>query len=163
LSKRDVGKVRRESRIEFQVWNQLSDAVGTETALSFGDYGVVHAHFVPPNKGVRVPPRIRYTTSNEHAFYRGALNSEYSDLCGLVTSSSDFSGPNFSDGDRTIALCAQRLDGPGNASSWVASDTSHHLEFVSRQVWQALHDSNRLAVFLLPEPERDPWLQPALV
>jgi hypothetical protein len=67
LSKRDVGKVRRESRIEFQVWNQLSDALGIQTALSFGDYGVIHAHFVPPNKGVRVPPRIRYTTSNEHA------------------------------------------------------------------------------------------------
>lgn len=163
LGKRDVGKVRRVSRSECLVWNQLSDALDTQMAVSFGDYGVIHAHFVPPNKGVRVPPRIRYTTSNEHAFYRGALGSDYADLCQQVVSSYEFSGPNFSDGDRTIALCAQGLDGPGNASSWVASDTSHHLEFVSRQVWQTLRDSDRLTAFLLPEPERHPWLQPALV
>jgi hypothetical protein len=162
LGKRDAGVVRRVPRREFDLWVKLAMSVGGDTPIAFSDYGVIYPHYVPPDKRVIVPPRVRYTTLRDHAFYRGKLG-EYWTLCEQVTGSSDFSGADFSEGDRVIGLCALGNGGPGNASGWVAVDTNHHLELVSAQAWQSLHDAGQMKDFLIPQPDLQPWLQPALV
>ena len=162
LGKRDLGKIRRESRIEFALWTQLASMLPDQMPIAFGDYGVIGAHYVPPGKAVNVPPRIRYTTLLDHVFYRAA-RGEYPLICRQLVASSDFADMNFSAGDRRIYRCANGLVNPGAPVDWVANDTNHHLELVSEQAWRFLHEANLIDRFVLPEPQHFPWLQVELV
>ncbi len=162
LGKADHGKVRRESRIEFSLWTKLAHELSSRGPIVFCDYGVVSAHYAPPGKPVHVPARIRYTTANDHVFYR-ANRKDYPQICRQLVSSGDFGGEYFSAGDLRISQCAKESTGPGGPAEWVESDTNHHLEFVSEQVWRYLSESRLLGVFALPESERVPWLQEELV
>lgn len=162
LGKRDQGKVRRESRVEFELWTQVAVAFADRMPIVLADYGAISAYFVPPRESVTVPARIRYTTVRDHVFYRGK-RSEYPEICRQLVGSADFVGENFSAGDRRIYHCAKGITGPGNPEIWVATDTNHHLELVSDQVWRFIDESNLAGRFALPEPEPHPWLQPELV
>lgn len=80
LGKRDHGKIRRESRAEFGLWTKLAHSLADRVPVVFSDYGVVAAHYAPPGKPVSVPARIRYTTLQDHLFYR-ANRKEYPKIC----------------------------------------------------------------------------------
>jgi hypothetical protein len=160
LGKQDHGKVRREKRIDFELWKQLS-VVFAEQLIVPADYGVVGAHYVPPGKPVNVPARIRYTLLSDHVFYRTG-RGEYADICRQLLASGDFSSENFSAGDRRIYRCAKGIETAGGPAEWIANDTNHHLELVAEQAWQFLMDSNLAQQFAFPEPARFPWLQPEL-
>ena len=162
LGKRDHGKIRRESRVELDLWIQLMTALSDRVPIAFSDYGIVGAHYVPPGKPVNVPARIRYTTTREHVYYR-ANHNEYPGICEQLIESTDFLDKNFSAGDRSIHKCANGTVGPGAPMDWVANDTNHHLEFVSEQIWRHLNESRLNSLFALPEPEHLPWLQGELV
>jgi hypothetical protein len=109
-----------------------------------------------------VPPRIRYTTANDHIFYR-AKSGEYPEICKQLVSSNDFAGESFSAGDLRISQCARDAADPGAASGGIATDTNHHLEFASEQAWRFLHEAGLSDRFALPEPHHFPWLQVELV
>lgn len=162
LGKRDRGKVRREQRIEFDLWTQLVASLAERTSIALADYAAIGAHYVPPSGQVTVPARIRYVTSRDHVFYRGK-RGEYQEICKQLIASGDFMGEDFSAGDLRIGQRAKGITGPGNPSGWVAADTNHHLELVSMQAWQFLEEFNMTGRFALPEPDRRPWLQPELM
>lgn len=122
------------------------------------DHGVIYAHYVPPAGFVRVPPRIRYTTATEHMFYR-AKKGEYSKICKQLVSSDYYAGESFCAGDRRISQCAKDAFNSNTAGAWVATDTNHHLEYVSNQAWMHLRAAGLSGRFALPEPQHFPWLQ----
>lgn len=157
----DASKVRREPRVEFDLWTQITTTLSDRVSIAFGDYGVIYAYFTSPDKPVRPPARIRYTTLREYVFYRGKRN-EYPELCKQLVASGDFADENSSEGDRKFRRRATGISGPGNPTGWVAADTNHHLELVSAQAWRFLDEAGMSGRFALPAPVRQPWLQPDL-
>lgn len=162
LGKTTQGKVLRIKRAEVALWIQLLDALGNTFPIAFGDFGVVGANYVPPNKYVVVPPRCRYTTENEHVVRRGQ-QGEYASLCRQLAHSEDYAGRNFSVGDNRIAKCANGLVTPGGPGAWVECDTNHHLELVSRQVLRILEERGPTQQFAPLQPMSWPWLQTELI
>jgi hypothetical protein len=162
LDKRDNGKVRRESRVEFEAWSQLLPTLASRMLVAESDYGVVGAHYVTPSGVVTVPSRSRYTTEREHVFRR-AKRSEHVETCKQVVASQDYLGETFSAGDRRVNLVAQGQAKPGAPVNWVTDDATHHLEFVSAQVWRILQAQGIEKQFNLAAPSRRPWLQPELI
>jgi len=158
LSKKDNGKVRRERRIEVELYTKIAQAF-PGLAIAASDYGVLSPHYAQPKGPVRPPPRIRYSTSTEHVFRRAQQGiGEYRKLCEQLIdpSTSDFMGPDFSVGDRRIYLCAKGIIEPGNITASVAADTNHHLELVSLRAWEFLKGAGLLGNFALPAPEKRP-------
>jgi len=162
LGKQDVGKVRREERVELEAWSQLLSALRSQAPFALGDYGIVGAHYVTPSGVVTVPSRSRYTIEREHVFRR-AQQSEHVETCKQVAASSDFLGETFSAGDRRVSLVARGQAKPGAPPNWIADDTTHHLEFVSAQTWRVLQAQGLDGQFNLAAPSRRPWLQPELI
>jgi len=158
LTRRDQGKVRREQRIELEVWSQVISMAEGELPIALGDFGVIGANYVPPADFKKSPARIRYTTARDHVFRRAKLQ-DYRDLCRQLVDSPDYFGPAFSLGDQRIALVAKGQERAGNAPTWIAVDTNHHLELVSAQVWDAIQQQGLRNRFSLPEPSPRPWLQ----
>lgn len=162
LGKTDIGKVRREPRVELAAWSGILAAPNDETPVAASDYGIVGAHYVTPSGVVTVPSRSRYTTDREHVFRR-AKRSEHAETCKQVVASQDFLGETFSAGDRRVSRVARDQAKPGAPVNWVTDDTTHHLELVSAQAWRVLQAQGLAARFNIPAPERRPWLQPELV
>lgn len=162
LTKSDNGKVRRVPRIDVQLWTELLAHLSSVGPLSFADYGVLSAHYVPPGKAVNVPARVRYSTLTHHVFRR-ATRSEHGRLCKELTESEDFVGPAFSVGDQRLHRSALGLSGPGTPSTWVGYDANHHLELTSLQAWQIVQQYGHSSNFSLQAPIPRPWLQPELV
>ena len=162
MGKRDQDKVRREARIELELWIQLLESMATVRPMPFSDYGIVGAHYAPPGKPVQVPARIRYTTQRDHVFRR-AKRGEHRDLCRQLIESEDFLGSSFSAGDQRLHLSAAGRTTPGNPAHWVGFDTNHHLELVSAQAWSQLRSRGLEGRFSLAVPTPRPWLQPELL
>lgn len=159
---KESSKVRRELRVEFDLWTQITTTLSDRMSIALGDYGVIYAYFASPDKPVRPPARIRYTTLRNYMFYRGK-RGEYPQLCKQLVASGDFTGETFSVGDRQIHRRARGTTGPGNPTGWVTADTNHHLELVSAQAWRFLDEAGLSGRFALPESVPQPWLQPDLV
>jgi hypothetical protein len=126
-------------RAELDLWQNVTAGLSKD-GPTFGDYGVVHAYFSEPRDLRKIPitMKIRYTLDHVWFVVRGGSfrkNSEqYHDLAGIVAAHSDYKGRDFSAGDDVIFKCQAKLRGPGNPTDWVQADTSHHIEFVSRQI-----------------------------
>jgi hypothetical protein len=60
-------------------------------------------------------------------------------LAKLVVSSAYYMGDDFSWGDAQILACSQKEIGPGNSTTWIAIDTSHHLAWVIAEVEEFEH------------------------
>ena len=161
LPKKDQGKVRRERRKDFELWAAILELRQDGPLLPFCDYGVVGAHYVQPGKPVTTPARVRYTSGDEHIFLRGGRN-EHSQICRQLVELPEFSGAGYCVGDQRLHESASGRIGPGTAALWVGYDTSHHLEFVSRQVWEILSHRNLASLYNLSEAPPQPWLQPEL-
>lgn len=158
LSKKDNGKVRRERRIEVELYTKIAQAF-PGLAIAASDYGILSPYYAQPKGPVSPPSRIRYSTSTEHVFRRAQRGiGEYRKLCEQLIdpATSDFMGPGFSVGDRRIYLCAKGIINASDATASVAADTNHHLELVSLRAWEFLKEAGLLSNFALPAPEKRP-------
>jgi len=140
-----ANSLRRIPRRELDLWRRLRSMPGITRRLSFGDYGVVHPDNLDldPRK-ITLVASIRYTTNDALVVVRGksfkshpAGYGQYYDLSKVVVALPDFRGSAFSWGDRQLAARAARTCGPGNKTTWVAIDTSHHLAYVDDQLQRA--------------------------
>ena len=83
---------------------------------------------------------IRYTVQNDWLVLRGKSvqgplgYDQYHKLCESLISLAEYSGSDFSWGDKRIELCAKREVGPGNATTWRMVGTSHHIAYVLEQL-----------------------------
>jgi hypothetical protein len=136
------GVQTRLPRKELDVWKRLRRRPGCD-AVMFGDYGVTN-----PTPLEEIDPRklnpaaaIRYALKNEWWLLRasgvrtaaGGMG-QYNDLCRLLVAHTDYSGAQFSFGDKNYWAHAQPGASSGSFMTWRRDATSHHLVFTARQL-----------------------------
>jgi T4 beta protein len=126
-------------RREWDVWRALQrkPAKLPRKDLVYGDYAI--AHPIPKEIDPRVmlmSANIRYTASNwlviKGRNVRHYGFDQYFELCKVLVGRAEYSGRDFSWGDRYIDDCAAGMIGPGNATTWRKVGTNHHLTLVAR-------------------------------
>jgi Beta protein len=141
LSDVDAATTTRLPRVEWQTWERLRRRpTGERRRLLFGDYGISHptpAELDP--RTMRMSASIRYTTDDSWLVLKGRNVrqfgfDQYFALAKELVALPDYSGENFSWGDRFVALCARGAAGPGNATTWRKVGTNHHLTLVARRL-----------------------------
>jgi hypothetical protein len=79
-------------------------------------------------------PSIKYTDVSDWQVHRGAQRSnpspQYISLATGVSRAAYFRGAGFSRGDAYIDNVAKRVDGPGNATTYLRAAMSHHIHHV---------------------------------
>lgn len=128
-------------RTEWQVWSSLALRRQRLPRLpTFGDYGINHPEFDEMDpRIIRMSANLRYTVDRDWLIFKGRNVKNYgyeqfNELCRRLVKRPEYSQATFSWGDRYISLCAQDLDGPGNATTWRKVGTSHHLIYVVGQI-----------------------------
>lgn len=135
----DEGTVGSLPRREWELWTQLRSC-NLSRMPTYGDYVVQNPR--PPADGgwIQMRANIRYTVANETLVARGegALRDvgkqQYRELCRQIVDLEEFSGANYTEGDRVIEDCARGTTEPGWQTMWRAVGTSHHLRFVTDQL-----------------------------
>ena len=128
------GRPTRLRRLDAQLWSKVA---GGPVQPHFGDRGIAGPPFAGPS--FRGPlPNLRYAFAEDWWVWReerGLPGSEpVRTLCGRVVDSEAWRASGFSWGDSQIARCADGRGGPGNATSWLAWATSHHLATVTERL-----------------------------
>jgi len=133
-------------RVEWWLWKILhQERRALPRMPTYSDYGVVHPGRVEEGidpKGLKRIPLLRYTTVEEELMVRGAdLDKEPDHLPELLRrlinqlrASPDGFDPGFSAGDGWIGETDQRVDRPGNRTTWKFVGQNRHLAFVSWQL-----------------------------
>ena len=107
---------------------------------AFGDYCINHPKMLPMDmRRLKPSATIRYTTENEWFIIKGPNVrdnpfSQYRGHCRSVTRCANYSGSDFSAGDKYIQNCADGAESTGNLTTWRWVGTNHHLELVARGV-----------------------------
>jgi hypothetical protein len=134
-------------RKEMLVWRAL---VPDNPRLLLGDYGVRSPRaqediIAPDTNG-----KIRYTIDNKyfiargHSLRRGSKGAQYYELAQSVLESEHYMGREFSWGDQKVADCANKLF-KGNATTWIAIDSNHHIASVLAEVFETTQQHDRIA------------------
>jgi hypothetical protein len=145
LSSIKEGTLGSLPRHEWTLWKSLrgeNDLAG----LTFGDYAVQHPDPPQEDNGPEMGMRanIRYTIQSDTLIARGKGaviqegKGQYVELCGQLCGHQEYSGPEYTWGDRMIRSCADGLRPPGSQNMWRGVGTSHHLRFVTDQIAQHL-------------------------
>lgn len=143
----DLGFVQPEvpaetQRFDLALWLGLQTRVRGRKPI-FGDYGVAHPSLAGP-AAFAPAPQLRYTTDESWLIVKGRRSdrrgaSQFFDICDRIVKHSAFT-PGLSWGDERIEHAARaasnaEVDAPtGNASTWRAIGTSHHLAATTRMV-----------------------------
>lgn len=140
LSEVERSTTTRLPRLERELWDRLQRRGGLRPDAIFGDYAI--AHPVPTEldpRTMRMSASIRYTTPDNWLIVKGQNVRQYGfdqyfELCRTLVGLPEYSGEDFSWGDRFIARCARKSTGPGNATTWRKVGTNHHLTLVAKQL-----------------------------
>lgn len=136
-------KVTRIPRRDRQLWAQLNK-MSLRRQLDYSDYAVTHP-LLQTGVAFAAPPQIRYTAGDGWWVAKGRRNDrrghrQFFDICGRVRSEhpSDIAPPERSWGSNEFLVAADKAgldaEGMGNASTWRAIATSHHLGYVLHQL-----------------------------
>jgi Beta protein len=129
-------------RAEWAIWQGLhKEKKKLPRMPTFADYGICHPDFpedIDPQT-LQMAPNIRYTTVNDWLILKGRSVkthsfAQFNDLCKTLVDRREFCGSDFSWGDRWFSNYAAGTPQSGNATTWRAIGTSHHLEFVTKQI-----------------------------
>lgn len=125
-------------RKELTLFSSVKTATGAD--VHFGDYatGNVIDAPTPSRPG---SPKVRYTLPTEYEVMKGqktgrtpaTMSEQFQRISQHIVTHSGFAGSHFSWGDAHIHMCSQPTTPStkrGNATTWVAVNTSHHLELV---------------------------------
>lgn len=147
LSEITPSKIGTVERHDVDLWRSVN-RLGLRMPLSFGDYAVTHP-ILPQGTGFAAPPQLRYTFGDRWLVSKGRRtdrrgHKQFYDICAAILehAGSRASSPDQSWGDDYIWRAAQastnpeleQKTGPGNASTWRAIATSHHLAEVARRL-----------------------------
>jgi hypothetical protein len=129
-----VSPVQRFVRHEWVMFKAVIAALpsGVRRPI-FGDYGIAAITFAEGDmRFMRGSPNIRYTSDDAWVVARAkggprGSNQAYPALCGLVTASGAYLGPQFSAGSAYIADCQTGAATRGNPTTWKWVATNHHI------------------------------------
>ncbi|WP_270352214.1 beta family protein [Microbacterium testaceum] len=135
------------ARWDLQLWRSLRTfELPNGRTLRFADYGVGHP-VLPIGGAFAAPPQLRYTQEDSWLVGKGKRqerrgHQQFYDICAAILArlGPNATPPSASWGDEIIHLAAQSASsampsvGPGNASTWRAIATSHHLAYTADQL-----------------------------
>lgn len=138
--------IARIDRHDAALWRTLRELELREP-LDFADYAVTHP-VLPTGGAFAAPPQLRYTHGREWIVSKGRRNdrrghAQFFDICAGVLDhlGETAAGPSESWGDLRVHQAAAMargngtvVVGPGNASTWRAIATSHHITLVARRL-----------------------------
>lgn len=131
-------------RLDKHLWQRLV-RLQVDRPLDFADYAVAHP-LLPVGAAFAAPPQLRYTTGDEWLVMKGRRqdrrgHQQFYDICRSILERERGSfRPDLSWGDEYIQEAAMSVEspaphrGPGNASTWRAVATSHHMAWVVRSL-----------------------------
>ncbi len=138
-----VAKIERK---EMVLWRAMR-VENPNIKWLYGDYGVRGPNSADDIIAPDMNGKIRYTIDQNYYVSRGQSvrkGDKYAQMFRLardLVSSPHFMNERFSWGDRQILLRSQVLTnannkriGPGNATSWIAFDTNHHIAWIVAEV-----------------------------
>lgn len=135
----------RIERSEVSFWRAVQRQLDGKISMppSFGDYAIA---FPRQGSGGRFgpPPQLRYTVDNAWLvtkYSKSERNARFFDICGEIADQPEFT-PGLTWGDEEIEARSRHENphrsstepGPGNASTWRAIGTSHHIGFVAARM-----------------------------
>lgn len=149
LSEVPQHSIQHIERVEWEVWLNLRRRQGKLPRMPlFGDYAIAHPELVDVDpRLMRMSPNLRYTAEDHWVVAKGEAFKRKSDrgkstpasvqipkIAASLVREPAWCGEDFSYGDEFIAGCAAGTAGPGNATTWRAVGTNHHLAFVVQQL-----------------------------
>ena len=133
-------------RYGFKVWKnelrQLMQSLHGRTP-SFGDYTIQHPVYREPVTLPHVSASIRYSAPESWIVFRGewigkkngAGSAQYPAEAQLLMERPEYSGEDFSFGDRFVAEKARSgSDHPGNAAQWLLAGINHHITLTAETI-----------------------------
>lgn len=129
-------------RVDWLAWRNFVTQ-NPFSAPSFGDYTIQHGVYEEhEGQHLNFSASIRYTGDEGWIIMRGegVLNedgpgyAQWPANAQLLCSRDEFSGPNFSAGDRYIENMSGQTAHTGTAKDWLAAGINHHITFVVRQI-----------------------------
>lgn len=141
-------------RNEWMAWRQaVRFDPATSEQMIFGDYAADCAVMKSRCGRPRPIPHYRYTTPDAWLVQRGSASTSDAvamrDVSRSIVNSGLFAGRSFSWADEYIFTTAHGFDGPGNATTWRAVNTNHHITRV-------VADIGGVRGFALQRDERPP-------
>ena len=132
-------QVARIPRRDRELWLQLSQ-MRLRRPLDYSDYAVTHP-LLQTGVAFAAPPQIRYTSRDSWLVAKGRRTDrrshrQFFDLCGRVRTdfATEIAPASRSWGDAQFHVAADKAgteeEQPGNASTWRAIATSHHIAHV---------------------------------
>jgi hypothetical protein len=120
------------ARTEWIAWRQaVHFEPATAEHMIFGDYAADCATMTFGTGGARAIRHYRYTTPDAWLVERGGDSGNDTtvmrDICRRILESGQFAGRTFSSADEYIFKTAHGQGGPGNATTWRAVNTTHHI------------------------------------
>lgn len=127
------------ARNEWNLWREVV-RMKPKRIPTFGDYAISHPQPSEVDPRIMRPSAsVRYTAESywlvpkarnlkDHGY------DQFHDVCRDLVERDEYSGRRFSWGDGYIDDCANDRVGCGNLTTWRKVGTSHHLNFVLRQV-----------------------------
>jgi len=131
-----TGKVMRK---ELLLWQALRMGYPRVRWL-FGDYGVRGPNAADDITAPDANGKIRHTIGQNHFVVRGHSvrtgdkGAQMHRLAREVVNSPHYMGEDFSWGDAEILARSRRDTRPGNHTTWIAIDTSHHVAWVTAEI-----------------------------
>ena len=119
-------------RTEWMAWRRaVRFDPATAEHMVFGDYAADCATMAFGAGGARAIRHYRYATPDAWLVQRGAESGSDAavmrDVCQGIVDSGEFAGRTFSSADDYIFHTAHGQAGPGNATTWRAVNTTHHI------------------------------------
>ena len=127
-------------RTEWRLWRELISTRTLARAPSFGDYAIANPQPSEVDPRVMRPSAsIRYATDENWLILKGQNLRDHGfrqfhDVARALVDAPEYSGPDFSWGDRYISDCANRFVTTGNLTTWRKVGTSHHIAVVTTQL-----------------------------
>lgn len=131
-----AGRIYRLRRYEWDIWQSVLENINYNN-IKYADYGTKHPIYSEAN--FQGSCSIKYTVEKEYVIFRGeksdnhALgNGQYINFANDLINSHDYSGIEFSWGDKSIDFHARQDVNhsnrkPGNAGTWVGISQNHHI------------------------------------
>lgn len=130
-------------RNEWTIYTHLISNGNIDRIPTYSDYSIAHPEIEQVDPRImNMSASIRYTTENEFLILKGrgvrspgsGGFSQFHALSERLIQMPEYSGPAFSWGDNYINECANRREGPGNATTWRRVGNTHHISIIVNQI-----------------------------
>lgn len=124
------------NRYDAELYDHLQQRKRLERMPTYGDYAIAHA-LLATGPAFHPAPQLRYTVADRWLALKGTrndprANDQFYEVCERIAQHPEFVGASLGNADARIS--DPRGHGPGNAATWRAIGTTHHLDYVVQRL-----------------------------